>query len=79
MNLALQAYLYLSGESCGGGGGSGGGGGNGTRLYNSRWSVPVTEENGNLTNTLHSFSRPVLQKADAIDVADSKLNSFVLF
>jgi hypothetical protein len=47
-----------------------------TRLYNSRWSTPVTEENGNLTNTHHSLSRPALQKADAIDVADSKLIFF---
>jgi hypothetical protein len=80
LNLALQAYLYLSAESCGGGGGSGGGGGggSGTRLYNSRWSAPVTEENGNLTNTHHSFSRPTLQKADAIDVADSKLIFFLI-
>jgi hypothetical protein len=66
--------VYRSGESCGGG--SGGGGGSGARLYNSRWAPPVTEENGNLTNAHRSFSRPTLRKADAIDVADSKLIYF---
>jgi hypothetical protein len=78
LNLALQAYLYLSAELCGGGGSGGGGGGGSdvTRLYNSHLSAPVTKENGNLTNTHHSLSRPALQKADAIDVADSKLMLF---
>ncbi|KDR10236.1 OTU domain-containing protein 7B [Zootermopsis nevadensis] len=72
LNLALQAYLYLSAESCGGGGSGGGGSSGVTKLYNSRWSAPLTEENGNLTNTHHSLSRPTLQKADAIDVVDIK-------
>lgn len=76
LNLALQAYLYLSAESCGGGGSGGGGSSGVTKLYNSRWSAPLTEENGNLTNTHHSLSRPTLQKADAIDVVDSKLIFF---
>lgn len=62
LNQALRVYLCLR-ESCGDGG---------TKLYNTRWSAPVTEENGNVTYNQHHLARPTLQKCDAIDISDMK-------